>query len=164
MRELGISAYDAQGQFIGLSKFAGNLKDSMHEMTPEARNAAMAVIFGSDAVRAANVLYEQGAKGITEWTEKVNDAGYAAVTASIKQDTLAGDLEKLGGSFDSVLIKGGRARLQALRGIVQGAEDLIDAIGTDPGPVLNATVGIAGVTGGALLLGGALLTVLPRSC
>lgn len=162
MRELGISAYDAQGQFIGLSKFAGNLKDSMHEMTPEARNAAMAVIFGSDAVRAANVLYEQGSTGIAEWTEKVNDAGYAAVTASIKQDTLAGDLEKLGGSFDSVLIKGGGAAAETLRGIVQGAEDLIDAVGKIPAPVLNAAAGIAGVAGGAMLLGGAFLTVLPR--
>lgn len=162
MRELGISAYDAQGQFIGLSKFAENLKDSMHEMTPEARNAAMAVIFGSDAVRAANVLYEQGGKGITEWTEKVNDAGYAAVTASIKQDTLAGDLEKLGGSFDSVLIKGASGAADALRGMVQGAEDLIDAVGKIPAPILNAAVGIAGMTGGALLLGGAVLAVIPR--
>ncbi|MFC8037822.1 phage tail tape measure protein [Paenarthrobacter sp. NPDC057355] len=162
MAELGISAYDAQGNFIGLSKFSQNLKDSMRDLTPEARNAAMGVMFGSDAVRAANVLYEQGADGISKWIENVNDAGYAAVTASIKQDTLAGDLEKLGGSFDSVLIKGGGAAAEALRGIVQGAEDLIDAVGKIPAPVLNAAVGIAGVTGGALLLGGAFLTALPR--
>jgi len=162
MAELGISAYDAQGNFIGLSKFSQNLKDSMRDLTPEARNAAMGVMFGSDAVRAANVLYEQGADGISKWIENVNDAGYAAVTASIKQDTLAGDLEKLGGSFDSVLIKGGGAAAEALRGIVQGAEDLIDAVGKIPTPVLNAAVGIAAVTGGALLLGGAFLTALPR--
>ncbi|GGJ20374.1 phage tail tape measure protein [Paenarthrobacter histidinolovorans] len=162
MAELGISAYDAQGNFIGLSKFSQNLKDSMRDLTPEARNAAMGVMFGSDAVRAANVLYEQGADGISKWIENVNDAGYAAVTASIKQDTLAGDLEKLGGSFDSVLIKGGGAAAEALRGIVQGAEDLIDAVGKIPAPILNAAVGIAGMAGGALLLGGALLTALPR--
>jgi len=162
MAELGISAYDAAGNFIGLSGFSENLKESMKDLTPEARNAAMGVIFGSDAVRAANVLYEQGADGIKKWIENVNDAGYAAVTASIKQDTLAGDLEKLGGSFDSVLIKGGGAAAEALRGIVQGAEDLVDAIGKIPTPVLNAAVGIAGVTGGALLLAGAFLTALPR--
>jgi TP901 family phage tail tape measure protein len=162
MAELGISAYDAQGQFIGLSKFSENLKTSMKDLTPEARNAAMGVIFGSDAVRAANVLYENGAKGIQDWTDKVNDAGYAAVTASIKQDNLAGDLEKLGGSFDSVLIKGGSGAAEALRGIVQGAEDLVDAVGKIPAPVLNAGAGIAGIAGGGLLLGGMLLTTLPR--
>jgi len=162
MIELGISAYDAQGQFIGLAKFSENLKTSMKDLTPEARNAAMGVIFGSDAVRAANVLYEQGGKGISDWTDKVNDAGYAAVTASIKQDNLAGDLEKLGGSFDSVLIKGGSGVAESLRGLVQGAEDLVDAFGKIPAPILNAGIGIAGVSGGALLLGGAVMTALPK--
>lgn len=162
MEELGISAYDSSGQFIGLAKFSENLKDSMKDLTPEARNAAMGVMFGSDAVRAANVLYEQGAQGISDWTEKVNDAGYAAVTAAIKQDNLAGDIEKLGGSFDSVLIKGGSAVAESLRGMVQGAEDLVDALGKVPAPILNASVGIAGVAGGALLLGGGLMSALPK--
>jgi len=162
MVELGISAYDAQGQFIGLSKFSENLKTSMQDLTPEARNAAMGVIFGSDAVRAANVLYENGAKGISDWTDKVNDQGYAAVTASIKTDNLAGDIERLGGSFDSVLIKGGSGAAESLRGIVQGAEDLIDMVGKIPAPLLNVGVGIAGITGAGLLLGGMLMTTLPK--
>jgi len=162
MHELGISAYDAQGQFIGLAAFSENLKTSMVNLTPEARNAAMGVIFGSDAVRAANVLYEQGAEGIQKWTDSVNDAGYAAVTASIKQDNLAGDIEKLGGSFDSLLIKSGGGVAESLRGLVQGAEDLVDAFGKVPAPVLSAGLGIAGMAGGALLLGGALMTALPR--
>lgn len=162
MADLGISAYDAQGQFIGLSKFSENLKTSMKDLTPEARNAAMGVIFGSDAVRAANVLYEQGAEGISEWTDKVNDAGYAAVTASIKQDNLAGDIEKLGGSFDSLLIKSGGGVAESLRGIVQGAEDLVDVFGKIPTPVMNAGIGIAGIAGTGLLLGGMLVSTLPK--
>ncbi|MBX7444696.1 MULTISPECIES: phage tail tape measure protein [unclassified Arthrobacter] len=162
MAELGISAYDSQGNFKGLASFADNLKTSMKDLTPEARNAAMGIIFGSDAVRAANVLYEQGATGIKDWTDKVNDQGYAAVTASIKTDNLAGDIERLGGSFDSVLIKSGSGAAEALRGLVQGAEDMVDAIGKIPTPILNAGVGIAGIVGGVGLLGGGLLTVLPK--
>ncbi len=162
MAELGISAYDAQGQFIGLAKFSENLKTSMADLTPEARNAAMGVIFGSDAVRAANVLYENGAEGIQKWTDNVNDAGYAAVTASIKTDNLAGDLEKLGGSFDSLLIKSGGGVAESLRGLVQGAEDLVDAFGKIPTPVLNAGAGIAGIAGTGLLLGGMLVSTLPK--
>jgi TP901 family phage tail tape measure protein len=162
MRELGISAYDSQGQFVGLAKFSENLKTSMQELTPEARNAAMGVIFGSDAVRAANVLYEQGAEGIAEWTDKVNDSGYAIITARTKTDNLAGDLERLGGSFDSVLIKGGGAAAETLRGIVQGLEDLVDSVGKIPAPMLQFSVSAAGVIGAVVLLGGGLLTVLPR--
>jgi TP901 family phage tail tape measure protein len=162
MRELGISAYDSQGQFVGLAKFSENLKTSMEKLTPEARNAAMGVIFGSDAVRAANVLYEQGAEGIAEWTDKVNDSGYAIITARTKTDNLAGDLERLGGSFDSVLIKGGGAAAETLRGMVQGLEDLVDSVGKIPAPMLQFSVSAAGVIGAVVLLGGGLLTVLPR--
>jgi TP901 family phage tail tape measure protein len=162
MKELGISAYDAQGKFVGLAKFSENLKTAFADQSDEARNAAMGVIFGSDAVRAANVLYEQGGKGISDWTDKVNEAGYAAVTASIKQDNLAGDLEKLGGSFDSLLIKSGGGLSESLRGIVQGVEDMVDAFGKIPTPILNAGLGIAGVGGAALLAGGVLMTAVPK--
>jgi TP901 family phage tail tape measure protein len=163
MNKLGINAYDQQGKFIGLSKFAGNLKDSMRGLSDEQRNASMKIIFGSDAVRAANVLYEQGAAGITEWTNKVNDAGFAASTAAIKQDNLAGDLEKLGGSFDTVLIQGGSGAATALRGVVQSAEDLIDAIGSMDPELLSLIVTMAGVVGGSALVGGAFLKIVPAA-
>lgn len=162
MNELGISAYDAQGNFVGLSKFSENLKTSMEKLTPEARNAAMGIIFGSDAVRAANVLYENGGKGIADWTDKVNDAGFAAETAALKQNNLAGDFEKLTGSLDSVFLKSGSGVNEVLRNLAQGAEDLVDAIGKIPAPLLSAGLGIGAVAGGALLLGGAFLTVLPK--
>lgn len=162
MRELGINAYDSQGHFVGLSKFAGILQQSMKGLSDEQRNAAMKVIFGSDAVRAANVLYEQGAKGISDWTDKVNDAGYAAVTAATKQDNLAGDLERLGGSLDSVFLKSASGANDVLRNMAQAADSFVDSIGQIPGPALQAGVGIAAIVGGAALLGGAFLTTFPR--
>lgn len=162
MEELGISAFDSKGEFIGLSEYAGVLQGAMAGLTDEQRMSTMETIFGSDAVRAASVLYEQGAAGVEKWENAVNDAGYAAVTASIKQDNLAGDIEKLGGSIDSVFIKSGSGAAEALRGLVQGAEDLVDAIGNIPAPILSAGAGIAGIAGGALLLGGALVSTLPK--
>lgn len=162
MAELGINAYDAQGNFVGLAKFAGNLQTSMEGLTQAERDAAMEIIFGSDAVRAANVLYEQGAKGIEDWTAKVNDSGYAATTAAIKQDNLAGDIEKLGGSLDSVFLKSGSGANEVLRSLAQGAESLIDAVGAIPGPFLQTTLGLAATTGGAALLGGVFLTTFPK--
>ncbi|WDF32254.1 phage tail tape measure protein [Arthrobacter agilis] len=162
MAELGISAYDAQGNFIGLSEFAGNLKQSMADLTVEERNAAMATIFGSDAVRAASVLYENGAEGVQKWEDAVNDAGYAAETAALMQDNLAGDLEKLGGAFDTVFLQAGSGANDSLRSLVQTLEDVVDRVGEIPGPVLSAVGIVAGLTGGALLLGGAFLTVVPR--
>ncbi|UYL88306.1 tape measure protein [Arthrobacter phage EvePickles] len=162
MAELGISAYDAQGNFIGLSAFAGNLQTAMQDLTPKARSAAMEIIFGSDAVRAANVLYEQGADGIADWTNKVNEAGYAAITAGIQQDNLAGDFEKLTGSLDSVFLKSGSGANDVLRGLAQSAEDVVDAIGNIPGPVLSTATSVAGLVAGFALLSGGFLTLAPR--
>lgn len=160
--ELGISAYDAQGNFVGLTDFAGQLQTQMADLSPEARNAAMSVMFGSDAVRASNVLYEQGAKGIQGWIDQVNDAGYASETAALLQNNLAGDLEKLGGAFDTVFIQSGGAANDALRGLVQGAEAVVDVIGKIPAPVLGMGTMFAGIAGGAALLAGGVINVLPK--
>ena len=162
MDELGISAYDAQGNFIGLENFAGNLQTSMADLTVEQRNAAMSTIFGSDAVRAASVIYENGADGVAKWIDNVNDAGYAAETAARMQDNLAGDIEKLGGAFDTLMIKSGTGPAEMLRGIVQAAEAAVDAVGKVPAPLLTSITIAAALVGGLLLLGGAFITIVPK--
>ena len=162
MNELGISAYDAQGKFVGMSEYAGILQNALKDMSDEQRNATLKTLFGSDAVRAANVLYEQGAAGINKWEAAVNDAGYAAETAAIMQDNLAGDIEKLGGSMDSVFLKSGSGANDFLRGLAQGAEDAVDWIGQIPGPVLSAGASIAGIVGIAALGAGAFLNLTPK--
>lgn len=161
MERLGINAYDTHGKFVGLQNLAGQLKTRMEGLTQAERDQALATIFGTDAIRVANVLYKEGADGIAEWTSKVSASGYAAATAAIQQDNLAGDFEKLGGSLDSVFLKSGSAANDILRGLTQSAEDLVDMIGGIPQPVLQTTLVIAGLTGGALLLGGAFLKAVP---
>lgn len=162
MDELGISAYDAGGNFIGLERFAGNLQTSMKDLTDQQRNASMGIIFGSDAVRAASVIYEQGAEGVGGWIDAVNDAGYAAETTSRMQDNLAGDVEKLGGAFDTLLIKSGSGPSEILRGMTQAAEAAVDAVGKVPGPVLTSVAVAASLVGGLALLGGAFITIVPK--
>ncbi|WP_435081448.1 phage tail tape measure protein [Clavibacter michiganensis] len=162
MDKLGISAYDSQGNFIGLSEFAGNLQTSLKDLTVEQRNSALATIFGSDAVRAASVLYSEGAEGIADWEGKVNDSGYAAETARIRMDNLAGDVEKLGGSFETNLIKSGSGANDAIRGLVQTATGLLDLVGSLPAPVLSTGTAILGIGGSIALAGGAALVAAPK--
>ena len=162
MDELGISAYDAQGSFVGITGLADQLKNNLGDLTQAQRDSALATIFGTDAIRGANVLYEQGAAGIQGWIDNVNDAGYAAETAARMQDNLAGDIEKLGGAFDTLMIKSGSGPSEMLRGIVQAAEGAVDALGKVPGPVLTATTIAASLVGGLLLLGGAFITIVPK--
>lgn len=162
MRELGISAYDAQGQFVGMEKFAGILRTSLSGLTTEQRNSAMATIFGSDAVRAAAVLYENGADGVGKWTKAVNDTGFAADQAARLTDNLRGDLERLGGSFDTALIQAGSGANDALRQMAQLAEGLVNRFSALPAPIQSATVYVGGATAAVALLGGAALMAVPK--
>ena len=155
--QLGISAYDSAGKFVGMADFAGQLHDKLSKLTPEARNSALAVIFGSDAVRAATVLYDKGADGIQTWIDAVNDQGYASRQAAELTNNLAGDVERLGGSLDSVFIRSGSGANQVLRNLVQGAEAAVDAIGQLPEPLLSTMTLLTGAGGIATLGVGGLL-------
>lgn len=162
MDELGISAYDAQGQFIGMEKFAGNLQQSLKDLTPEARNSALGVIFGSDAVRAASVIYNQGAEGIADWTDKVDDTGYAAETAAMRLDNLSGDVEALGGAFDTALIQTGSGGNDVLRDMIQALTGLIDGYNALPAPVQSGLLAVGALVAVIGLAGGAFLLAVPK--
>jgi TP901 family phage tail tape measure protein len=152
MEELGISAYDTSGQFIGITALAGQLKSQLGSLTPELRANAMAQIFGADAVRASTILYEQGAEGIQTWINKTDDAGYAAETAAIKTDNLAGDLERLKGSLETLAIEAGGGANEGLRVLTKSANGLVDQFGQLPSGIAG-TITVLALLGGALTLG-----------
>ena len=162
MDQLGISAYDAQGKFIGLTAFAGNLHDSLKGLTDQQRNSAMATIFGSDAVRAAAVLYDQGADGVAKWQAAVDDSGFAAETAAARTDNLKGDIERLGGSLETVFIKAGSGANGALRGLVQGVDGAVDAFGRLPEPVQQGVVWLGALVGAGAGVTGLGMTMIPK--
>ena len=156
MKELGINAYDAQGNFIGLSGLAGVLKDKLSGLSQEQRNQALATIFGTDAIRAANVLYEQGAEGIDDWTKAVSESGFAAEQAAAKNNNLKGDLENLSGSFESLLISLGEGGQGPLRSLVQTLDTLVDAFSQLPAPVQQGIVLMTALAGGFTALHSAM--------
>lgn len=156
MKRLGLNAFDAQGEFIGITKFAGQLQTQLSGLTTEQRNSALATIFGSDSIRAANVLYTQGAEGISEWISKVNDTGFAAETARIKLDNLSGDLKKLDAQIATSSAKIGGSLDPTLRGLAQAGTAFLDFLDEIPAPLAAFAVTIASLAAGAGLLTGAL--------
>lgn len=156
MKELGINAYDTQGNFIGLSGLAGVLKDKLSGLSQEQRNQALATIFGTDAIRAANVLYEQGAEGIDDWTKAVSESGFAAEQAAAKNNNLKGDLENLSGSFESLMISLGEGGQGPLRSLVQTLDTLVDGFSSLPAPVQQSIVLLTALVGGFTVLHSAM--------
>ena len=147
MKELGISAYDAQEHFVGMANFAGQLQKAEKNLTDEQRNQANATIFGSYAIKAANYLYEAGESGVNKWTKAVSESGYAAEQAAAKNNNLKGDLENLSGSMESLMISVGEGAQGPLRKMVQGLDTLVDAFAGLPSGAQQTIVVMASLAG-----------------
>lgn len=151
MDDLGISAYDAQGKFVGITALAEQLKTKLGGLTQAQRDQTLAQIFGSDAIRAANVLYQQGGKGIQDWIGKVNDAGYASKTAATMTDNLAGDIDRLKGSLETLAIESGSGANDGIRVLVKSLDALVGQFSDLP-PVVGSGLTILAAVGGASAL------------
>lgn len=154
MDELGIAAYDAGGNFVGMADFAGQLQRAEADLTQEQRNQANATIFGSYAIKGANYLYAGGEKAIHDWTDAVSESGYAQELAAKKTDNLKGDLEQLGGSFEKMFLSIGEGANGPLRDVVQWVTDMVDAFASMPPQVQQVVTGIGLLAGASAVLHG----------
>ena len=157
MAEYNVEIFNADGSMKSLAAVSQQLKTAFGGLTEAERSAALGRIFGNEQITAARVLYEGGADAVNEWTNAVDESGYAARQAAMRQDNLAGDIEKLGGALDTALIRTGAAANDVLRGMTQAITELIDMYGEAPEPI-QATALVLGVVTAAVLLfaGGAV--------
>lgn len=163
MKRYGINVRDSKGNFIGLAGAAGELQSKLAPLPKAERDAALARIFGKNSLTAATVLYENGAEGIAKWTAAVNDSGFAQRVAATKMDNLAGDVEKLGGAFQSAFIGAASSSTGPLRTVTQSLTGLVDAYNDSSDTFKSSTFIGAGLAasaaigiGGVVKLGGAL--------
>lgn len=159
MGDLGIAAYDTGGRFVGMGNLAAQLQSKLGGLTQQQRDAALAQIFGSDAMRGASILYKIGEKGVQDYTRAVDQQGAATTVAAKNMDNLAGDLEKLKGSIETALIQSGSTATGVLRGLTQSVGGLVGLFNELPQPVqstvsvIGGLVGVVGAVAGAFVLG-----------
>ena len=162
MAELGISAFDVNDKFVGVVSLAEQLKQKLGPLADAQQKAALATIFGTDAIRSSTVLMQLGGEGVQKWIKDVNDQGFAATQAAGKLDSLNGDFKKLQAVFQTGLIQMGATGDGFLRPVVQSLTNAVRAFNDLPEPVKGGILAFAGFGGAALLLGGFLLTTIPR--
>jgi TP901 family phage tail tape measure protein len=157
MQQLGIQIYDASGKFIGITKFAGVLQRQLSGLTQAERDHAVAQIFGTDAMRSANVLYNVGEQGLKDYITAVDDSGAAQETARKKTDNLAGDIERLKGTIETLAIESGSGANGGVRSLVKATDALAQQFMRLPEPVKASLVILSAVGGASLLAVGGLL-------
>jgi len=119
METLGLSFFDANGNFIGLGQTAENLKEKLSVLTQEHREQAITAMFGADSSRVAGILAEQGATGFDNMSKSVNRAGAATDLAAAQNEGLAGALDNLRSVLETIGIRLANELLPPLTEFIQ---------------------------------------------
>ncbi|WP_017555176.1 phage tail tape measure protein [Mycobacteroides abscessus] len=104
LQELGVSAFDAQGNFVGMEALFGQLQAASKRMTPEMYAMDTALAFGSDAARLAGVAAKDGAAGFDKMRDAMNQEGSAAKLAAAQNQGLPGVIERLKNAAETLAI------------------------------------------------------------
>lgn len=133
MQQLGIITadganqfYTAEGKLKSFSEISQILQDSLKGLTAEQQQNALKTMFGTDAIRAANIAMKEGAAGADAMQEAISKVT-AADVAIQKLNNLKGAVEYLSGSFETLQIQIGSAMLPGLQGVVKILDRMIDS-------------------------------------
>ncbi len=102
MKQLGVDVFDTTGKMRDLPDIIGQFQQAMAGMTDEQTAAALQKIFGSDAIRAAQILFNTGTEGFAKMKEAVTANGAAAELANARMKGLAGAWEGFKSQLETV--------------------------------------------------------------
>ncbi|KXI82609.1 phage tail tape measure protein [Bacillus cereus] len=117
--------FDSNGNLKEMSDIAEILQMAMQGLTAEQRQSYMYTLFGSDAIRAANILYKEGANGVKNMYTEMSKVT-ALEVAETKMNTTKGKIEQLGGAVDTLKKSFGDALLPILVDVVSGVQGVVD--------------------------------------
>lgn len=140
INNLGVAVYDATGTMRPFGDIIMSLENATAGLSDEQRNAAFTTIFGSDAIRAANILVGEGVLEYDRMKEAVNQAGAAQEVAGARMGGFNGAVEKVKGSIDSLLIGSVLPWLDSMSGVATKISEAIDWFGALPQPVKDTAM------------------------
>ena len=139
MAELGISAFDSEGNFIGLTETLEKVSEAVGSLTEEERNSALAAIGGKQHIDALNDLLSglntTAANGATEWEnlsiELYHAQGALETMANTKLDNFKGDVAILQSALQDAGIKIYDGLMDPMRRITQEGTELVYSFSDD---------------------------------
>lgn len=119
MAALGLKVFDAKGKLLPFREVLESLAKSTANLTDKQKSQALEQIFGTDAIRAANILIGEGVKGFDNLEGAITQQGLAADIAGAKMKGLTGTLEGIKSVAETIGLDAG----QILQPILQSALD-----------------------------------------
>lgn len=151
--------FDQNGKVKSLAEVSQVLQNATKNLTKEQKLNALQILFGSDAIRAAAVLADQGAAGFTNMADAMAKVK-AADVAKTKMDNLKGSIEQLKGSLETAGIVLGTILIPPLRRVVDAITKVANAF-TQLSPKTQRTVlTILGIAAAILLFVGVVFKII----
>ena len=163
MKQLNLDFYDSNGQMKSLTSIVSMLQTNMSGLTQEQQQNALVTLFGQNALSGMMALISTGADELAGLTaEYENCTGAAKTMADQMLENLAGAMESLDGSIETLKLDMYYAFLPSLKDGVKWLDSLVSSFnGLDDSTKMGAYK-IAGVTaaiGPMLLAGSGLIKI-----
>lgn len=130
MDELGISMFDSAGKARPLRDMLGNLREAFAGLSQEEKMKYAYDLAGVDGMKTIQLLVNASASDYEKLTEAITNAdGAARKMAETRMDNLAGDMEQLGGAWETfqLSIMEGKGA-EGLRSFVSGVTKDIERL------------------------------------
>ena len=151
MEQYGISLTDAHGNMLPFGDVMAQLRGVFAGLTEEQQASLAATLAGKTGMAGLLSIVNAAPEDFYGMMEAIDEAdGAADRMATTMQDNLAGDVEKLGGAFETLSIKifNGfseplRDATQALTGFLEGTVSLPELLETIGGAISEMAAGFA---------------------
>lgn len=154
MKRLGLEFFDSQGNMKDMAAVAQELQDGLSKLSDEAKTEALSTVFGTDAMRTAIGLMDQGAAGVQRLDAAIRSAS-ATEQAEARTKGFLGALEQMKGAIQELaLAVANSGLLDAATDTVKWLTDLVDKISElDPELLRLGTIfaGVAAAVGPVLV-------------
>ncbi|MFC5370936.1 phage tail tape measure protein [Brevundimonas faecalis] len=163
MAEYGLTFHDAAGKMKPMADIAQMLKDKLAGLNDATRTKVLTEIFGTDSIKVAIALMDQGAAGLDKIAAKIAATDAAAQSAK-RMEGLNGQLEQLGGAFEELAIAIGESGLlNTITGVVSAIAGVAERL-AGANPVLLqvgvAFAAVAAAIGPVLIVVGSLISAV----
>jgi TP901 family phage tail tape measure protein len=118
--------FTAEGKLKSLDKISGVLSTSLKDLTDMQRQAALEAMFGTDAVRAGTILYNEGADGVNKFYDAMSTVT-ALDVAKKKMDNAKGAVEQFSGAIETLQISALMPTMPLIKKMADAASNFITA-------------------------------------
>lgn len=154
----GNAFIDAKGNYKSLADIAGILNKATAGLSESQKQVALETIFGSDAIRAAAVIAENGAVGFNTLRSSMNELTAAEVAAT-RLDNTAGSIEQLKGSAETLAITIGTMLVPKINAVVAWLQKAVNWFNSLSSGTKNTVINVLGVTAALAAVVGVIIKV-----